>query len=65
MLPFRPVPDMRALGMTQEVFVKAIGMPVATVHNWEQFRTSMDPTVRSLLQIVEREPDATLRALTG
>lgn len=67
--PFRPVPDVRAirtqLGMTQEVFAKAIGVPVATVRNWEQSRTSMDPAVRSLLRVVEREPDAALRALAG
>lgn len=65
--PLRPLPDVRAirmrLGMTQEVFAKAIGVPVATVRNWEQARTSMDPAVRSLLRVVEREPDVALRAL--
>ncbi len=67
--PFRPAPDVRAiraqLGMTQEVFARAIGVPVATVRNWEQSRTGMDPAVRSLLRVVEREPDAALRALAG
>jgi putative transcriptional regulator len=66
---FRPVPNVRALrtklGMTQEAFGKAIGVPVATVRNWEQSRTSMDQAVRSLLRVVEREPDAALRALAG
>ncbi len=66
---FRPVPDVRTiraqLGMTQEVFAKAIGVPVATVRNWEQSRTGMDPAVQSLLRVVEREPDAALRALAG
>lgn len=65
--PFRLVPSVRAirtrLGMTQEAFAKAINVPVATVRNWEQSRTGMDPAVRSLLRIVEREPDAALRAL--
>ena len=65
--PFRPVPNVQAirtrLQMTQEAFAKAIGVPVATVRNWEQSRTSMDPAVRSLLRVVEREPDAALRAL--
>ena len=67
--PFRPTPNVRAirtrLQMTQEVFAKAIGVPVATVRNWEQSRTSMDPAVRSLLRVVERESDAALRALAG
>ena len=65
--PFRPTPNVRAirtqLKMTQEAFAKAIGVPVATVRNWEQSRTNMDPAVRSLLRVVEREPDAALRAL--
>ena len=65
--PFRPTPDVRAirarLRMTQEAFAKAIGIPVATMRNWEQSRTNMDPAVRSLLRVVEREPDAALRAL--
>ena len=65
--PFRLVPNVRAirarLQMTQEAFAKAIGVPVATVRNWEQSRTNMDPAVRSLLRVVEREPDAVLRAL--
>ena len=63
----RPMPDVRAirarLEMTQEAFAAAIHVPVATVRNWEQSRTSMDPAVRSLLRIVEREPAAALRAL--
>jgi putative transcriptional regulator len=67
--PFRSVPNVRAirtkLGLTQEAFATAIGVPVATVRNWEQSRTGMDPAVRSLLRIVEREPDAALRALAG
>jgi putative transcriptional regulator len=67
--PFRPVPNVRAirtrLRMTQDAFAKAINVPVATVRNWEQSRTSMDPAVRSLLRVLEREPDAALRALAG
>ena len=65
--PFRSTPNVRALRarlrMTREAFAKAINVPVATVRNWEQSRTSMDPAVRSLLRVVEREPDAALRAL--
>ena len=67
--PFRPAPNVRAirtqLRMTQEAFARAIGVPLATVRNWEQSRTSMDPAVRSLLRVLECEPDAALRALAG
>ena len=65
--PFQTVPNVRAirtrLGMTQAAFARAIGVPLATVRNWEQFRTGLDPAVRSLLRVVEREPAAALRAL--
>jgi putative transcriptional regulator len=65
--PYRLVPNVRVirtrLQMTQEVFAHAIGVPVATVRNWEQNRTSLDPAVRSLLTVVDREPEAALRAL--
>ena len=64
---FRPTPNVRAirtqLKMTQETFAKAIGVLVATVRNWEQSQTNIDPAVRSLLLVVEREPHAALRAL--
>jgi putative transcriptional regulator len=67
--PFRAVPNVRVirarLGMTQDVFAKAIGVPLAKVRNWEQSRTSMDPAVQSLLRVVGREPDAASRALAG
>jgi putative transcriptional regulator len=66
---FSLVPNVRAirlkLQMTQDAFARAIDVPVATVRNWEQSRTTMDPAVRSLLRVVEREPEAVLRALAG
>ena len=65
--PFRPAPNVRAirakLHLTQAAFAATIGVPVATVRNWEQHRTTMDPAVRSLLRVVEHEPDAVRRAL--
>jgi putative transcriptional regulator len=65
--PLRAVPNVRSirakLHMTQEAFAEAIGVPVATVRTWERSGSVMDPAVRSLLRIVEREPDVALRAL--
>lgn len=53
----------RRLGMSQRRFAEAIHVPVATLQNWEQGRTSMDPSARALMTIMAREPKAALRAL--
>jgi putative transcriptional regulator len=53
----------RRLGMTQAQFAQAIGVPVATLRNWEQGRVAPDPAARALLRILDREPEAALRAL--
>lgn len=53
----------RKLGMTQTAFAKLLGIPVATLRNWEQNRFTMEPAARTLLKVVNREPEAVLRAL--
>ena len=59
-----PIAAIRSrLGMTQSVFADALGVPVATLRNWEQGRTQPDPAAVALLRIVEREPEAAFRAL--
>ena len=51
------------LGMTQEQLAVKIGVPVKTLRNWEQHRVKPDPAARALLRILDREPEAALRAL--
>jgi putative transcriptional regulator len=53
----------KRLGMSQRQFAAAIHVPVATLQNWEQGRTLMDPIARALMTILAREPKAALRAL--
>jgi putative transcriptional regulator len=53
----------KRLGMSQRQFAAAIHVPVATLQNWEQGRTLMDPSARALMTIIAREPEAALRAL--
>ncbi len=53
----------KRLGMSQRRFADTIHVPVATLQNWEQGRTLMDPSARSLMIILAREPEAALRAL--
>jgi putative transcriptional regulator len=63
------VPDALAirerLRMSPDEFSAAIGVPVATVRDWEQHRAAIAPAARALLRILEREPEAALRALAG
>ena len=53
----------KRLGMSQWQFAEAIHVPVATLQNWEQGRTLMDPSAQALMTILAREPKAALRAL--
>jgi putative transcriptional regulator len=55
----------RRLGMTQEQFAEALGIPVATLRNWEQGRNAIDPAARSLLILIARDPEGTLAVLAA
>jgi putative transcriptional regulator len=62
---FSPHVIRKRIGMTQEQFAAALGVPVATLRNWEQGRNAIDPAARSLLLLVARDPKATLAALAA
>jgi putative transcriptional regulator len=51
------------LGMSQREFANTLGVPVATLRNWEQNRVAMEPATIALMRILAREPEAALRAL--
>ena len=53
------------LSMTQEEFANALGIPVATLRNWEQGRNGIDPAARTLLILIARDPDGTLATLAA
>jgi putative transcriptional regulator len=53
----------KRLGMTQEAFAAALGIPVGTLRNWEQNRVTMEPSAIALLRILAYDPEAALRAL--
>ena len=64
----RPVPPQelrRKLGLSQTGFASLVGIPVATLRNWEQNRFAMEPAAQTLLKLIDREPEAALRALRG
>ena len=51
------------LGMSQEDFARRFGIPIGTLRDWEQHRSEPDQAARSYLQVIERDPEAVLRAL--
>jgi putative transcriptional regulator len=55
----------KKLGLTQSAFASLLGIPVATLRNWEQNRFAMEPAAQTLLKLIDREPEAALRALRG
>jgi putative transcriptional regulator len=46
------------LGLTQEEFAAAYGIPVGTLRDWEQRRKNMDATARAYLLVIEGDPKA-------
>jgi len=55
----------KKLGMTQTEFAALLRIPIATLRNWEQNRFVMEPAAQTLLNLIDREPVAALRALRG
>jgi putative transcriptional regulator len=53
----------KRLRMSQRQFATLLGIPVATLQNWEQNRVMMEPATRALMRILAHEPKAALRAL--
>ena len=53
----------KRLGMSQREFAEAIHVPLATLQNWEQHRTAMDPAALALMTILAKVPKAALSAL--
>ena len=54
----------RRLGLTQVEFARRIGVPQETIRNWEQGKRGPTGAARSLLRILDKAPEAALRALT-
>ena len=51
------------LGLSQGEFVARFGFKLDALQNWEQGRRWPDGAARAFLRVIEREPDAVLRAL--
>lgn len=53
----------RRLKLTQVEFATRFGFDLKAVQNWEQHRRRPERPARAFLQVIEREPEAVLRAL--
>jgi putative transcriptional regulator len=53
------------LGMTQEQFAKAYGIPLANLRQYEIARHMPPPAVRAYLKVIEAEPDVVRKAVAG
>jgi putative transcriptional regulator len=51
------------LGMTQAEFAETFHLPVATLRDWEEHRTTPDAPARALLLAIERDPEVMRRLL--
>ena len=53
----------KRLGLSQARFAATFGFSPKTVRNWEQGLRHPEGPARILLQVIEKEPEAVLRAL--
>jgi putative transcriptional regulator len=53
------------LGMTQAEFADAFHLPITTLRDWEQRRSTPDAPARALLLAIERDPKVVRRLLAG
>jgi putative transcriptional regulator len=51
------------LGMTQAEFADAFHLPITTLRDWEQRRSTPDAPARALLLAIERDPKAMRKLL--
>lgn len=64
----RPAPNPKRirqrLQLTQEQFATRFAIPLGTLRDWERGARYPDTAARTLLQVIEHNPDAVVQALT-
>jgi len=53
----------KKLGLSQGRFAEVFGVSVGTLRNWEQGRRQPEGPAKVLLAVIDKEPEAVLRAL--
>lgn len=63
----KPVPNpkqiRRRLHMTQEQFAATFHVPLGTLRDWEQGAREPDSAARTLLRVIDKNPEAVIEAL--
>ena len=54
----------KRLGLTQVEFARRIDVPHETIRNWEQGKRCPTGAARTLLRVLDKAPETTLRVLT-
>ena len=64
---FERVPNVKAirerLRLTQKQFAEMFGLSLSVVRDWEQGRSIPDQAARTLLKVIDRNPEAVKQAL--
>lgn len=55
----------RALGLTQEEFATRYRIPLGTLRDWEQGRSTPDQPTQAYLTVIARNPESVQQALEG
>ena len=53
------------LGLSQDKFARAFGISASTLRKWEQGQRRPEGPARVLLTVIDREPEAVLRAISS
>lgn len=53
------------LGLSQDQFARAYGIPVANLRQYEMARHMPPPAVRAYLKVIEAEPEMVRRVMAG
>lgn len=53
----------RALGLSQDDFAARYEIPIGTLRDWEQGRSTPDQAARAYLKVIARDPERVRKAL--
>ena len=53
------------LNLTQEQFAERFGVPLGTLRDWERGARRPTGAARTLLRVIDKDPEAVIRALAG